>query len=267
MSKRAGNPTDFESFLTWEALTEVLSYDPGTGEFRWVKSPRPGWAGRIAGHVNPLHGGYREITLSGRTFRASRLAWLHETKEWPKGVVDHINGKRDDDRWANLRDASLAENALNRALNSNSDTGVPGVHWAPIQERYIARLLSPQTSTQKSRQTACLGMHSLGAVLGVLGLKIALVHDEEAWDQVKDRLEKRKGSFVRRGVISRDISRVYFQRIGRKGGLARWAGIDGPKRKAIMSKAHIARWRAHKIAKAKRFADGAIEDRQGHMAP
>ena len=124
---------------------------------------------------------------------------------------------------------------------------------AGLPERYIARLLSPQTSTQKSRQTACLGMHSLGAVLGVLGLKIALVHDEEAWDQVKDRLEKRKGSFVRRGVISRDISRVYFQRIGRKGGLARWAGIDGPKRKAIMSRAHIERWRAHKIAMAKRF--------------
>jgi hypothetical protein len=53
MPKRAGNPTDFESFLTWEALTEVLSYDPAYGEFRWVKSKRSGWVGRVAGHVSP----------------------------------------------------------------------------------------------------------------------------------------------------------------------------------------------------------------------
>jgi hypothetical protein len=36
MSRRAGNPTDFESFLTWEALVDVLSYDPAYGEFRWL---------------------------------------------------------------------------------------------------------------------------------------------------------------------------------------------------------------------------------------
>ncbi len=140
MPKRLGNPTDFESFLTWEALIEVLSYDPATGEFRWVKSPRPGWAGRIAGHVNPHHDGYREITLSGRVFRASRLAWLHETKEWPKGIIDHINGNRADDRWENLRDISAAENAMNRSLNENNKSGVSGVYWDADHERYIAHL-------------------------------------------------------------------------------------------------------------------------------
>lgn len=30
MAKR-GIPTDFESFLTWEALIAILSYDPATG--------------------------------------------------------------------------------------------------------------------------------------------------------------------------------------------------------------------------------------------
>ena len=54
MPNRRGNPTDFESFLTWEALTDVLSYDPARGEFRWVKSGRLGWVGRLAGIVAPL---------------------------------------------------------------------------------------------------------------------------------------------------------------------------------------------------------------------
>jgi hypothetical protein len=89
MTKRLGNPTDFESFLTWEALTDVLSYDRATGEFRWVKSARAGWVGRIAGHIDLTRGGYREIRINGRLYRTARLAWLHETKEWPKGVVDH----------------------------------------------------------------------------------------------------------------------------------------------------------------------------------
>ena len=138
MPKRAGNPTDFESFLTWEALTDVLSYDPATGEFRWVKSPRNGWNGRIAGHVDHAKGGYRYIKLSGRAFLTSRLAWLHETKEWPAGVVDHINGNRIDDRWENLRDVEQAKNALNKSLNRNNLTGIPGVHAE--QGQYIARI-------------------------------------------------------------------------------------------------------------------------------
>lgn len=140
MTCRIGNPTDWESFLTWEALTDVLSYDPATGEFRWVKSSRQGFVGRIAGCVDPTKGGYRYIRLGGRSYLASRLAWLHETKAWPSGVVDHINGDRDDNRWENLRDVSVAENARNRSLNSNSTTGAPGVHWDAEQSRYVARL-------------------------------------------------------------------------------------------------------------------------------
>ncbi len=139
MTQPAGNPTDFESFLTWEALTGMLSYDPAKGEFRWVKSDRPGWVGRVAGHVN-RRDGYRAIVLGRRTYRVSRLAWLHETKRWPVGVIDHINGNRSDDRWENLRDVSPAENALNKSLNRNNATGVSGVRWDAERERYVGRL-------------------------------------------------------------------------------------------------------------------------------
>ena len=77
---RRGNPTDFESFLTWEALVDVLSYDPATGEFRWVKPGRLGWVGRLAGTVD--YSGYRRIEILGRSFYAARLAWLYMKKRW-----------------------------------------------------------------------------------------------------------------------------------------------------------------------------------------
>lgn len=107
-----GEPTDFESFLTWEALTAVLSYDPATGEFRWIKCGQMGWKGRLAGTNDQ---GYCRIEILGRGFYAHRLAWLYMTKHWPRGLVDHKNGNRGDNRWTNLKPVSRLENRQNWA--------------------------------------------------------------------------------------------------------------------------------------------------------
>ena len=45
MTQHAGQPPDFESFLTWEALTGILSYDPAKGEFRVAKPGKSGAVG------------------------------------------------------------------------------------------------------------------------------------------------------------------------------------------------------------------------------
>lgn len=102
------NPT-----LTAERLREVLDYDPGTGVFRWRVS-RPGvHAGTVAGSVSASQG-YRFIWVNRSKYSAHRLAWLHAYGVWPAGELDHRNWVRDDNRLANLREATGAQNSQNR---------------------------------------------------------------------------------------------------------------------------------------------------------
>lgn len=57
--------------------------------------------------------GYLQAKVCGKSYLSHRIAWLLMTKKWPSLVIDHINGVRDDNRWANLRLISHAQNAAN----------------------------------------------------------------------------------------------------------------------------------------------------------
>lgn len=117
--------------LTAARLRELLHYEPGTGDFvrRVSRTGRGSAAGAIAGSLN--RNGYVIIGVDGGLFRAHRLAWLHMTGEWPEQHIDHIDGIRNNNRWANLRDVSRAINAQNqRAAHArNKSSGLAGVSW------------------------------------------------------------------------------------------------------------------------------------------
>jgi hypothetical protein len=77
--------------LTRAQLKKFLSYDPETGEFRWlIKKSKNIVVGNVAGCV----AGSRRcivIRLCGKLYLAHRLAFLHFVGEFPKYDVDHIN--------------------------------------------------------------------------------------------------------------------------------------------------------------------------------
>lgn len=58
-------------------------------------------------------GGYRRIMIRGQNCAVHRLVWKIFTGSDPEGLIDHINGIRDDNRFENLRDVTPAENAIN----------------------------------------------------------------------------------------------------------------------------------------------------------
>jgi len=114
-----------------ETLRSLLHYDPETGGFTRATSSGTRWkAGQSAGAWD-LHG-YKTIRLGRKSYKAHRLAWLYMTGEWPHGDIDHINGVRHDNRWANLRDVPRGVNLQNqRATPShNRSTRVQGVYPA-----------------------------------------------------------------------------------------------------------------------------------------
>jgi hypothetical protein len=127
--------------LTQEQLKAALHYDPSTGVFtRLVDSGgRGGRKGSAAGYINDQ--GYVLIAVHSVQYRAHRLAWLYMTGAWPAGEVDHKNGVRADNWWANLRDVPTKVNAQNkRRAQKNSKTGLLGVSWDKKKGNYTARI-------------------------------------------------------------------------------------------------------------------------------
>lgn len=137
------NATDRNLGLTRERLQSLLSYDPVTGEFRWIAPEGKKstiLVGTVAGHLHAKTG-YRRICIGKRLYRAHRLAWLYMTGEWPAQDVDHRNGARSDDRWANLRAASNAENTASQRLRLNNTSGFKGVHYDKSRGKWVARVM------------------------------------------------------------------------------------------------------------------------------
>jgi hypothetical protein len=115
------------------ALRTLLDYERETGVFRWKVNRSRTRAGDIAGSVSRAPrdqgGGYRNIGVEGRRYYAHVLAIAFETGRWPAAQVDHRDLDRDNNRFENLRAATRAQNNANRAVRSNSKSGVKGASF------------------------------------------------------------------------------------------------------------------------------------------
>jgi HNH endonuclease/AP2 domain len=109
--------------LSADRLREVLRYDPETGLFYWRISRGSVAAGTQAG--KRTWDGYSVIRIDGTEHYAHRLAWLYVHGEHPTAEIDHKDRNPADNRIANLRQSSHAENTRNRARHNRS--GFKGV--------------------------------------------------------------------------------------------------------------------------------------------
>ncbi len=125
-------------YLSVKLLRELLHYDPQTGVFTWKVAVAQCIAiGDVAGGLRT--DGYLAIKLAGKSYFAHRLAWRYVRGRWPKKHVDHWNGRRADNRFTNLREATKAQNAQNvRKAYANNQSGFLGV--GADKNRWRARI-------------------------------------------------------------------------------------------------------------------------------
>jgi hypothetical protein len=127
--------------ITQSELKEVLEYNPDTGLFIWLKSNgnRRLKAGDAAG--TKMKVGYVRITIQGKMYQAHRLAHLYMTGNFPENFIDHINHIKDDNRWTNLRDATLSQNQANQPKRKTNTSGYKGVCWHRAHKKWSAQIM------------------------------------------------------------------------------------------------------------------------------
>lgn len=125
--------------LTVKRLKSLLHYDPSTGDFTWlVNRAGNAKAGTKAGHKKRTS--HITIMVDGKAYFAHRLAWLYMKGEWSSCAIDHINQNSYDNRFLNLREASVEQNNCNIAKNKLNTSGYKGVYWKKSSSKWVAQI-------------------------------------------------------------------------------------------------------------------------------
>ncbi len=128
--------------LTQDRLKECLDYNLQSGAFTWLAMPakKSYLIGSIAGRLCKRTG-YRRIQIDGQSYQAHRLSWLYVYGEWPEQMIDHIDGNRDNNAIANLRDVSAKQNSQNqKKAQKDNRTGFLGVHQQAGRSNFYAMI-------------------------------------------------------------------------------------------------------------------------------
>jgi len=132
-----------EDLIPHTLLLLILDYNPITGQFlQLIRTSHRVKVGDVAGVFNKSLG-YRIVCILGKKYLEHRLAWFYVHGKWPSLEIDHINGDRSDNRLANLRDISHADNMRNiTKINSANTSGYTGVYWNKKSKNWQAKTVA-----------------------------------------------------------------------------------------------------------------------------
>lgn len=125
-----------QATMPQKVVKELFGYDSKLNVLVWAKKHHPKAnsikIGQPAGYVDNKTG-YVVIMINGYHYYVHRLIWTYFYGDYPEGeqpLIDHINGKKADNRIENLRVSSSGENSRNRKKASDNTSGITGVRRA-----------------------------------------------------------------------------------------------------------------------------------------
>jgi|LakMenEpi03Aug12_release.lakeMendotaPanAssembly.Ray.scaffolds.fasta_scaffold710345_2 hypothetical protein len=126
-----------------QVLNELFRYEADTGSIFWRAKRGKIRAGQPAGTIG--ESGYLRIafTINKKycVFNAHRIIWYIATGQDPLGFqIDHIDGNRLNNRIANLRLASNADNQRNRGASPKNTSGYKGVSYHKQTGRWCSAI-------------------------------------------------------------------------------------------------------------------------------
>lgn len=123
--------------LTAEQARSLFAYDPESGVV--TRKRRTSSRAPAGAEVGSPSKGYLNVCVAGRIYQLHRVIWLIVTGAWPCQEIDHADGDKKNNRWANLRDVTRTVNNQNRRRPYKNNTlGLQGV--SPYRGRFSAEI-------------------------------------------------------------------------------------------------------------------------------
>ena len=118
--------------MTQSRLKRLVRYNPATGIMYAKATGKP--LGTVSGK------GYLAVQLGVQVYAVHVLAWVYMYGKKAKGVVDHIDHDKTNNRRSNLRDVSQLSNSRNRSMSKSNKSGYTGVFWDDSKKGWIANI-------------------------------------------------------------------------------------------------------------------------------
>ena len=124
-----------------EDPNDYFRYNKETGIITWKKSTHPNVSiGDVAGTFDK--DGYIQISFFNKIHKAHRLGWFLEYGYFPENGLDHKDRIKHHNWIKNLREVSPSCNNKNTPLRSDNTSGVKGVGWLKVSNKWYSRITS-----------------------------------------------------------------------------------------------------------------------------
>jgi hypothetical protein len=125
--------------LTQKRLKELVSYNEETGIFTRIIKASSSKPGIVIS--KPMKSGYLRMHIDSILYYHHRLAWLYVYGNWPKLLIDHIDGDKSNNKIKNIREANFSENFQNISIVSNAASGLRGAYLDKKSGKWQAKIM------------------------------------------------------------------------------------------------------------------------------